>query len=612
MLRASTYGRGIWETPLSTAASPLKPAMTLSASALTFAAQQVATQSTAQVVTVTSSGNAPLVFGTPAIMGDFVETDTCAGKTLAVGSTCTVSVVFAPTLTGARTGLLTIYANVSGGQATVALSGTGTAAAAIVLTPVSLTFSATVVNQTAAVQNITISNTGGTAATLQTPVMTGDFAITANTCGVTLGVQTGCTVSIAFTPTVSGTRTGTFAVTDTSSGVVGTQTATLTGVGEAPATDTLAPGSLTFAAQVVGTASAAQLVTISNAGDVALTLLNASMSVGDFTVVNGCGTSLAGHATCALSVAFVPTAAGTRTATLTFTDAVRTQTVAINGVGVAGAGVSLGPMSLTFAATGNGLSSAAQAVTLTNNGGSVLTLTSVVVSSNFKIAANSCGATLAVAAGCTLQVAFAPTAAGPLSGTLTLTDNASPATQTVLLSGLGIDFSLASAGSTTATLSSGASATYPLLLSSVASVTGSVAFTCTGQPTNSTCTVAPTTPSLGGSTSVTVTVQTGVLAGVDPRGVAPWRMSGVVLALGLPCLLFVRRRRLVVVVVMLCGLVGMGGCGAAREIPSGGGGSGGSGGGGSSYPTPGGTYNLVVTGTSAGLARSVPLTLVVQ
>jgi hypothetical protein len=611
MLRASTYGRGIWQTPLLTAASPLKPAVTMSASSLTFAAQQVATQSAAQVITVTSSGNAPVVFGTPSITGDFVETDTCASKTIAVNATCTVSVVFAPTVTGARTGLLTIYANVAGGQATVALSGTATAAGNIVLTPLSMTFVATVVNQTAAAQNIAISNTGGSAATLQSPVVTGDFAISANTCGASLGSQMGCTVSITFTPTASGTRTGTLAITDNAGGVVGTQTATLTGVGEAPFTDTLTPVSLTFAQQRVGTVSAVQQVTITNAGDVPLTLLNASMSPGDFTVVNGCGTSLAGHATCALSVAFVPTQPGTRTATLTFTDAVRSQTVAINGVGVAGAGVSLSPTALAFAATGNGLVSAAQAVTLTNNGGSVLTLASVVMPPNFKIAASSCGASLAVAAACTLQVVFAPTAAGSLSGTLMLTDNASPATQMVSLSGLGIDFSLASAGSTTATLSSGASATYPLLLSSAAGVTGSVAFTCTGQPTNSTCTAAPTAPSLGGNTSVTVTVQTGVLAGVDSRGVAPWRVSGVVLALGLPCLLLMRRRRFAWGLVVLCVLVGMSGCGAEREIPATGGGSGG-GGGGSSYPTPGGTYNLIVTGTSAGLARSVPLVLVVQ
>ena len=618
MLRASTYGRGLWQTPLLTASSLLQPALTLSAASLTFAAQQVATQSAAKTITITSSGDAPVTFGTPAITGDFTETDTCANQTIAVNATCTVSVVFAPTATGTRTGLLTIYANVAGGQATVSLTGVGTPAANIVLTPISLSFPTTVVNQTSAVQNITISNTGGTAATLQTPVITGDFAISANTCGATLGPSTGCTLSVTFTPTASGTRTGTLSISDTSNAVVATQTATLTGTGNAPATDTLSPATLTFAQQQIGTTSAAQQVTITNAGDVALTLLSTSITPGDFTVVNGCGTSLAGHSTCALSVTFIPTASGTRTATLTFTDAIRYQTVPITGTAVAAAGVSLSPATINFAASGNGLTSAAQAVTLTNNGGLPLTLSKTAISTNFTITANTCGTTLAVNASCTLQIAFAPTAAGPLTGTLTVTDNASPPTQTVSLSGLGIDFALAANGATTATLSSGASATYPLLLSSLSTVTGSVSFTCTGVPTNSTCTVSPSAPSLGSTVSITATVQTGVLASLDPYRFAPWRSyDAVVLAALAPLALLFRRRfkkqSLLLAVLTLCTLASVTGCGSDRLIPNSGTGGGGSGGGGgSSYPTPSGTYNLTVSAASAGLTRSVPLTLIVQ
>ncbi len=198
MLRAGTYGRGLWQTPLLTATSSVQAALTLSATSLSFAAQQVATQSAPQTVTITSSGGAPVTFSSLVLTGDFTETDNCAGQTLAVGTSCSVQVVFAPTATGARSGQLTIYANVPGGQATVALNGTGTAAAAIVLAPLSLTFPATIVNQTAASQNITVSNTGGTTATLAAPVLSGnagDFAIFANTCGATLAPQTGCTLS---------------------------------------------------------------------------------------------------------------------------------------------------------------------------------------------------------------------------------------------------------------------------------------------------------------------------------------------------------------------------------------------------------------------------------
>jgi len=64
-------------------------------------------------------------------------------------------------------------------------------------------------------------------------------------------------------------------------------------------------------------------------------------------------------------------------------------------------------------------------------------------------------------------------------------------------------------------------------------------------------------------------------------------------------------------VLTLCTLASVTGCGSDRLIPNSGTGGGGSGGG-SSYPTPSGTYNLTVSAASAGLTRSVPLTLIVQ
>jgi len=607
MLRAGTYGRGIWQTPLLTAVSLAQPGITLSATSLSFSAQQVATQSVAQTITITSSGNAPVTFGLPLVTGDFAETDTCAGQTLAVNATCTVSVVFAPTATGARSGLLTVYANVSGGQATGALTGVGTAAADITLNPVALGFGATVVNQSAAAQIITLNNTGGTTATLQSPVITGDFSISANTCGATLGASTGCALSIVFTPTASGNRVGTVSVTDTSTGVTGTQTAQLTGVGESPASDTLAPGSLSFAQQQLNTASATQQVTITNAGDVPLTLIGVAVSAGDFTVVNGCGTSLAGHAVCVLTVGFVPTAVGTRTATLTFTDGLRSQSVTLTGVGVAPPGVSVSPVAVEFGEIGVGLASAVQVVTLTNNGGMPLVVSGVGVSGNFTIASNTCGATVAVNTACAVGVVFAPTAAGVLAGSLTISDNTASATQSVSLTGVGVDFSLSANGPTSVTVGSGGSASYPLLLSSLASVSGNVALSCSGAPTNSHCTVSPATPVLGSTVTLTATVQTGVQAKLKPSGIAPWRRGEpILLALLVPLAIGWRRRwRMGAAVLVFGAVVLLSGCGSGREIPTSGVGS-------ASYPTPTGTYNLMVSATSAGITRSVPLTLVVE
>ena len=81
-------------------------------------------------MTVTNTGSAALVVTSVTIggtnPGDFGQTTTCA--TVAPGASCTISVTFRPTATGARTATLSIADNAAASPQTVALSGTGTAA----------------------------------------------------------------------------------------------------------------------------------------------------------------------------------------------------------------------------------------------------------------------------------------------------------------------------------------------------------------------------------------------------------------------------------------------------------------------------------------------------
>src|SRR5581483_1128982 len=250
---------------------------------------------------------------------------------------------------------------------------------------------------------------------------------------------------------------------------------------------------------------------------------------GDLTATNSCGASLNPHSTCAISVAFVPTAVGTRTASLTITDQFRSQTVTLTGTGVAPPGVSLSPTSLSFPATGLGLSAPAQTLTLTNNGGLPLHIANTVLSSGFMIAASTCTPTLSPAASCILIVVFSPTTSGATFGTLTLTDDAPSGSQTTSLAGTGIDFSLTPNGATSATVASGSTATYPLLLTSLNGISGSGALACSGAPANSICAVNPTTANLGGTSTLSVTVQTGQTTAelarprspFDPRNTSP-------------------------------------------------------------------------------------------
>lgn len=103
-------------------------AITPSTSSLTFAGTLVTSTSAAQTVTLMNSGTASLTFGASAISitDDFAQTNTCNGATVAVGSTCTISVTFSPasTINNPRTGVLTITDNAANSPQTVALSGT--------------------------------------------------------------------------------------------------------------------------------------------------------------------------------------------------------------------------------------------------------------------------------------------------------------------------------------------------------------------------------------------------------------------------------------------------------------------------------------------------------
>lgn len=611
-LRAATYGRGIWQIPLLTASPLAQPSISLSPTSLSYATQAVATASAPQSITVTNTGSALLSVSSVVTTGDFSETDDCIAASIAVNSSCTIQVRFLPTTTGSRNGLLTVYGNVAGGQATAALSGTASPEASVVLNPITLTFPSTTISATSQAQNITISNRGGTPVGLQTPtVSSADFAITANTCGPTLGPSTGCTVSIVFTPTTSGARSGTFSITDD----VGTQTASLSGIGNSPATDALAPLALTFAAQQLNTSSGAQQITLTNSGDTPLTLIAAQITSGDFSVINACGNSLNAHSTCSLNVLFQPKNVGTITGVLTVSDQYRSQTIALSGTGVAPPGVSLSPVSIiSFPSVGVGVTSGAQTVTLTNNGGIPLLVQNIGITGDFVIlpGSDSCGSSVAVNSACTLQVAFAPTVGGPRTGTLIVTDNAPSSPQTLVLTGTGVDFSLNPNGETSLTITSGQNAVYPLLLSSAANVSGAANFSCSGVPANATCTVTPSTVTLGNTTTVSVTVLTGVTAtssAFRPHGKRPGMIwLAMLVPMGLFTLRKVQPRYLACFVVVTC-LVAATGCGVGRTIPLEGGSN-------SNPPpstvTPAGTYTIVASAASSGLTRTVNLTLIVQ
>jgi len=104
--------------------------------------------------------------------------------------------------------------------------------------------------------------------------------------------------------------------------------------------------------------------------------------------------------------------------------------------------VSLSATALNFGKVLIGHTSLPKTVTLTNTGNATLNISGISANLDYHISTNTCGATLAAGARCSVSVTFTPTAAGARKGTLTFNDNAPNTPQTVALSGTGQSISL--------------------------------------------------------------------------------------------------------------------------------------------------------------------------
>ena len=193
------------------------------------------------------------------------------------------------------------------------------------------------------------------------------------------------------------------------------------------------PPTLTFS-QNTGTTSAPQTITIANFGGSPLNGLSLAAG-GGFSETDNCPATLSAGSNCTVSVAFTPQVVGPVTGALTVTDDSgnlgSTQAVPLDGTGTT-PGAAVTPAALSFPSQAVGTTSAAKNITLQSTGTGPLQVTSIVTTAPFS-QTNNCSGSIAPTASCTIQVTFAPTAAGSASGSVTITDNAG--TQTVGLAG---------------------------------------------------------------------------------------------------------------------------------------------------------------------------------
>ena len=393
-----------------------------------------------------------------------------------------------------------------------------------------------------------------------------------------------------------------------------------------PSEVTVSPTSLTFTGQNVGTTSSGQIVTLTNHGGAALSLTSVA-ATGDFSAHKLCPQSIKAQGSCKITVVFKPTQTLVRTGMLTITDSdpASPQIVALTGTGTAPL-VSLSTASLSFAGQLVGTSSAAQKVMLTNTGDGPLTISSITASGDFISPPGQCAGTIAGSSSpygqplgyCEIAVTFKPQGAGSRTGSLSIVDDAADSPQSVTLSGTGEDFAV-SAAKTSATVTAGQTASYTLSLASQGGFSRAVSLTCTGAPTAASCSLTPSSVTVGasGATPVTVRVTTTARSMAVPTGdlhspglgsprfllLLAWLIALSALAFTRVGSRALRRTRfwaplgaLLLLVMLWVGC----GSGAGTSGPS------------PTMGTPTGTYMLTVAATSSGLTNNVSLILVVN
>ncbi|MFB9314668.1 choice-of-anchor D domain-containing protein [Nocardioides plantarum] len=314
-------------------------------------------------------------------------------------------------------------------------------AARLAASPTTLAFGQVPVGETST-KEVTITNRGHATSGTVTISFNGDPAFTAqsSTCGSSLDPGDSCRVKVTYAPTTPGEAASNLIASSPRGGIASVD---LTGTGLGAATLSISPDSALYDDTLLDATSEPVTFTVTNTGNlpsgVPVVSLGGSTEF-DITTTT-CTAALAPGATCTVTATFTPTTRGAATTDLTVSATPGgTTTAELTGTGLAPAELSLDPATAALPATVIGQQSEARTFTLTNDG-DVTTGTPTIAltgddAAQFTIDDNACTAALPAGASCTIDVLFAPTAAG--QATASLTASATPgATTTSDLTGLG-------------------------------------------------------------------------------------------------------------------------------------------------------------------------------
>ncbi len=370
-----------------------------------------------------------------------VTANGCMAAVPALGN-CLVTVRFSPAAMASGTKSARINVNATlGGAVSATMQGMVVPPGALTITPTSQTFGSLLVGVAGAPVSFTVKNTGGVATgALATVVQNStELGIASDGCKLKLlGAGESCVITVVFTPTSAGQKSGTLVVNATPGG---TASASMTGTGLSPALLTIDPVSGSFATTTVNSSGGSQTFVIANTGGVAAGETTAVLAAvggtnpGDFALsANGCTGTLVAGGRCMVTITFKPSGAGPRSATLTASATPGgSVTASLSGAGVNAALLKIAVASgasTNFGSVTTG-TSATQTFTVTNTGGQASSaITIATAGAGFSVVAPSAGdcvsgtTTLAINASCNVHVLLSSTTLGTVSGSITATASA--------------------------------------------------------------------------------------------------------------------------------------------------------------------------------------------
>jgi hypothetical protein len=336
------------------AATPLVPAgeVTLSSDVLDFGDADVGRRSPTESVLLTNGTTEAIRVEDVGIAGEAegdytVVTDGCLSARLDPGDTCSVSVRFVPTGTGARAASLVFSLDRGPGERAVDLRGAGVGRAALVVGVTRLDYGEQALAAGPESRELALTNVGTLPVRITRVAVAGpaadDFTPAAKVgCLAARTIEPGaaCAIRVAFAPSAAGGRVATLLVAHTGDG--GPARVQLRGGGLGVPEPRLSPSTVDLGRVELGATSAVRAVTLTNAGAAALPLVWVAVAGGDsgeFELAPGgtCrgGTTIEPGGACTARVRFVPESPGRRSASLVLASNGTFVEAALRGTGVA-------------------------------------------------------------------------------------------------------------------------------------------------------------------------------------------------------------------------------------------------------------------------------------